>query len=144
MTSIRLAIKWLGCLVFKLHLNTIWHPTSFWPFKYQSSLVFRSPLSNLLKLCSTLLGQIGFANRSKRWWLRWPKKKKKKKKKDGWKKITESDLVPWPNYIVKTFKMNQVTVALWYVIWFRSCALFNLLWGIASLAGGIPFVSVLL
>ena len=28
---------------------TIWHPTSFQPFEYQTSLVFRSPLCYLVK-----------------------------------------------------------------------------------------------
>ena len=47
MASICLVAKWLGCLVFKWDLKTrlrIWHPTSFWPFKYQTSSVFRSLL----------------------------------------------------------------------------------------------------
>ena len=43
MASIFPVFKWLGCGIWKPY-HTIWHLTSFQPFEYQTSLVFRSPL----------------------------------------------------------------------------------------------------
>ena len=36
---------WLSSNKMAFEYRTIWHPTSFWPFEYQTSLVFRSPLN---------------------------------------------------------------------------------------------------
>ena len=40
----------LSCIQMAFGYQTIWHPTSFWPFKYQTSLVFRSPLYFIRKV----------------------------------------------------------------------------------------------
>ena len=57
--SICLVFKWLGLFDIQMAFEnqTIWHPTAFRPFEYQTSSQFRFPLYMLDKIASTVAAQ---------------------------------------------------------------------------------------